>query len=207
MSPKSLLFAGLLIGLTACGGGGGGGAPAPTPETPSDTSPDIVFKFAAEPLHPRAFNMGIPLGDEENHFYPGDTISLVWDARITYDDNSSISYGEQHIYDAEVFLSNDTELNPDEDIPLFVTECAFPNDSQHSCGYSAHFRCVYAKDNQNNVSCTSLPLNRPLGFADYMVDISSFLDVIPKTATIIFHACLQDEPDTCTEASYPIMLL
>lgn len=38
------------------------------------------------------------------------------------------------------------------------------------------------------------------------IDTSSWLDVIPKAANVIFQACLRDEPETCTEAVYPIQL-
>lgn len=114
--------------------------PIPPDGSSDDNARNVIFKFADTPLHPRVFNMGIPLGEEENHFYPGDTISLIWDARITFDDNSSIRYGEQYLYDASVFLSYDDVLG-DEDVFLFSTECGFPFDSQHSCGcilFSGH---------------------------------------------------------------------
>lgn len=44
------------------------------------------------------------------------------------------------------------------------------------------------------------------GEAHENIDTSSWLDVIPKAANVIFQACLRDEPETCTEAVYPIQL-
>lgn len=203
-----LLFSSICT-LVACGGGGGGSSSGTT-QNPTNLNPveppELVFEYASEPLHPRAFNLAASTTGEENQFYPGDTISLIWDVDIYYTDNSTIGFGEQYLYDAEVYLSADDEIQGEVDLKLFSIECSIPSTSAHACGDAASFQCVYAEDNENTISCTSIPLGKPKGFADLAVDTTVFLDVIPKVANVIFRACLKDEPDMCTEAIYPIQL-
>lgn len=194
--------------LSACGGGGGsssGGAQSTGNSTAVEAA-DLVFEFAEDPLHPRAFNLASSTKQDENQFYPGDTISLIWDVDIYYTDNSTIGFDEQYLYDADVYLSADDVFQGAEDLKLFSIECSLPSTSQHACGDTASFQCVYAENNQNTISCTSIPLGKEQGFTDLTVDTTEFLDAIPKTANVIFQACLRDDPDLCTEAIFPIQL-
>lgn len=195
--------------LSGCGGGGGsssGGTTQPTnPGTNPDDSKQLVFEYAAQPLHPRAFNLSASSGEPENHFSPGDTLSLIWDIDMYYSDSTTLDEGERHLYDANVYLSTDDQIQ-DEDLKLFNIECSVPATSQHSCSDVASFQCVYAMDNNNTMSCTSIPLSRPLGITDEVVDTSTWLATIPREANVIFQACLKDDPDKCVSATYPIQL-
>lgn len=206
-TSKFLLLVSLASLLSACGGGGGsstGGAQAPSNLNPI-VPPDLVFEFAPEPMHPKVFNLAVSSGEEDNHFSPGDTVSLIWNVDIYYTNNTTIGAGERYLYDANVYLSTDAQVQ-DEDLKLFSIECSFPGTAQHACADSASIQCVYAPNNQNTLSCTSIPLNKLHGFKDLSVDSSSWLDLIPKTANVIFQACLREEPKECAEAFYPIQL-
>ena len=207
-TSRILLLVSFASLLSACGGGGGGsssnGLQTPSNLNPSEP-PELVFEFAPEPMHPKAFNLAASSGEEENHFSPGDTVSLIWNLDIYYTDNTTIGAGEQYLYDAKVYLSTDDQVQ-EEDLKLFTIECSLPGTTQHACADTATYQCIYAQDNQSTLSCTSIPLNKLHGFTDLSVDTSSWLDVIPKAANVIFQACLRDEPETCTEAVYPIQL-
>ncbi|MCG8611989.1 MAG: hypothetical protein MI864_15800 [Pseudomonadales bacterium] len=206
---KLILLVSTSVFLSACGGGGGDSSSGEQQSTGNPDLPEtrkLVFKFAENPLHPRAFNLAASTRQEENEFYPGDTISLIWDVDIYYTDNSTIGFGEQYLYDAEVYLSADDAFQETEDLKLFSIECSLPFTSQHACGDAASFQCVYAEDNQNIISCSSIPLGKEQGFSGLAVDTTEFLDVVLKPANVIFQACLRDEPDLCTEAIYPIQL-
>lgn len=203
-SSRYLLLVSLAVFLSACGGGGGGNSSGTS--QPSNLNPaELVFEFAPDPMHPKAFNLAASSREEENQFYPGDTLSLIWNVDIYYTDNSTIGAGEQYLYDAGVYLSSDDVLQ-DDDLKLFTIECSLPSTTQHACSDTASFQCVYAKDNQNTVSCMSIPLDKQEGFKDLTVDTTMFLDAIPKAANVIFQACLRDDPEECTEAIYPIQL-
>lgn len=208
-TSRSLILVGASLLLTACGGGGGGGgSTAVQSETDINggSGDELVFNFAPEPLQPRAFNLAAPTLEEQAQFQPGDTISLIWDADIEYANGKSIGSNESYRYDALVFLSADEETQLDEDLELFSVECSFPTQSEHACGNNAHFRCAYAEDNQASISCTSLPLNKPQGFSDQVVDTTPFIDFLPKPAHVIFEACLQEQPEKCARAVYAIQL-
>src|SRR5690606_39132989 len=127
-------------------------------------------------------------------------------AKLFYSNNSTIRIGEQFLYDADIYLSVDETLQASKDLKLFSIECSFPSTVKHACGESASFQCVYAKDNQSTISCTSIPLNREKGIVDFTVDTGMFLDAIPKPVNVLFRACLRDQPEKCAESSYPMQL-
>lgn len=188
--------------LAACGGGGGGSSDS---QAPRESEPELVFEYAPAPLHPKAFNMAASTGEPEHHFAPGETLSLITNVDIYYSDNSAIAPGEQFLYDTSIYLSTDDQIQ-ETDLRLFTIECSMPGTSVHACGETSHFRCVYAHDNANTMRCTSIPLSRTYGFTDLSVDTSAWLDTVPKAANVIFHACLRDQPDLCTDVAYPIQL-
>ncbi|MDV7402148.1 hypothetical protein RZS08_62575, partial [Arthrospira platensis SPKY1] len=88
-TSRILLLVSFASLLSACGGGGGGsssnGSQTPSNLNPSEP-PELVFEFAPEPTHPKAFNLAASTGEEENHFSPGDTVSLIWNVDIYYTD-------------------------------------------------------------------------------------------------------------------------
>ena len=183
--------------LTACGGGGSSSGAAQTTENTVKEPAKLVFEFAKAPLEPIAFNLSADRGEPDNHFDPGDTLNITWNVTLYKSDNSGLE-NKQYLYDAKVYLSRDFELQPEEDLEIIASECSMGVDYQHSCVFSGSFKCVYAPDNQNQMSCTSIPLGMPYGLKDYIVDMSAFLDTIPKSAVVIFKACLQGEPDVIT---------
>lgn len=194
--------------LTSCGGGGAGSATDANNGTVDDGNPDLIFEFAAQPLHARVFNLASFSAETENHFNPGETISLIWDKDLYFSgDNPFLGLLDQYLYDSSVYLSNDTALDEGTDLKLFTVECSYPMTLDHACGETAHFQCLYAKDNANTISCTSIPLGRINGFMDIIVDTTTFLDVIPKDAHVIIKSCLREDPSNCAEANYPLKLL
>ena len=192
--------------LTSCGGGGSGSTPSNT-NSNLDDNPDLIFEFAAPPLHPRVFNLASFSAETENHFNPGETISLIYDTDLYFSDEPFLGLLDQYLYDTDVYLSNDTTLDAGTDLKLFSVECSYPMSLEHACGETAHFQCLYAKDNANTISCTSIPLGRTKGFMDVIVDTTTFIDVIPKDAHVIIKSCLREDPSNCAEANYPLKLL
>jgi len=192
--------------LTSCGGGG---ADSTTGGNDGDgVNPELIFEFAAPPLHARVFNLASFSSDTENHFNPGETISLIWNKDLYFSgDNPFLGLLDQYLYDSSVYLSNDTALDEGTDLKLFTVECSYPMTLDHACGETAHFQCLYAKDNANTISCTSIPLGRINGFMDIIVDTTTFLGVIPKDAHVIIKSCLREDPSNCAEANYPLKLL
>ena len=191
--------------LSSCGGGGVGSTTGGN-DGGAD-NPELIFEFAAPPLHARVFNLASFSADTENHFNPGETISLIWDKDLYFSDEPFLGLLDQYLYDSSVYLSNDTVLSEATDLKLFTVECSFPMTLEHACGETAHFQCLYAKDNANTISCTSIPLGRTKGFIDIIVDTAPFLDVVPKDAQVIIKSCLREDPSNCTEANYPLKLL
>lgn len=205
---KILLMVSVMSLLSACGGSGSSQDTVQigTDEGNTGTDRKMIFEYASSPLHPRAFNLGAITAGQENEFKPGDTISLVWNMGIYYSDNTTIGADVIYLYDSEVYISSDDILQTDVDLNLFSVECSLPMMSEHACGEFASFQCVYAEDNLNNISCSSIPLNRELGITDHTVDTTPFIDAIPKIANLIFRSCLRAIPEQCVEAVYPIQL-
>lgn len=200
---NKLLLTSLLLALTACGGSGGS---SQTPE-PDNNEPELLVNYKTFPLEPKVFNVGASFG-EENHFHPNDTISITWNMEIYYSDNTPISFEDEYIYDSSVYLSDDETIELDQDTKLFDIACFYPNEasSEYACGEFAHFKCKYAENNLNQASCTSIPLDQPNGIKDSVVDITGFLNIIPKTANVIIKSCLRDDPLVCVESAMPIQL-
>lgn len=193
--------------LSSCGGGGAGSSSSDGTNG-GDDNPDLIFEFAGPPLHARVFNLASFSAETENHFNPGETISLIWDMDLYFSgDNPFLGLLDQYLYDSSVYLSNDTSLDEATDLKLFDVECSYPISLEHACGETAHFQCLYAKDNANTISCTSIPLGRTKGFIDIIVDTTTFLDVVPKDAHVIIKSCLREDPSNCAEANYPLKLL
>lgn len=208
MKIRMLIVSVMLASLTACGGGGGAKATPNTshPSSSSAQSKTLTFSFADAPLQPRAFNLKSTDTTQDNWFYPGDAISIVWDADLFYSDGSSIEAGEKYTYDSKVYLSADDSIQEDIDIKLFEIKCAIPASSEYSCTDNASFQCVYAKDNLNKFSCTSIPLNKQYGIKDLEVDTTMFLTQIPVTTNIIIKNCIKEKPDLCLTKAVPINL-
>ena len=192
--------------LTSCGGGGAGSS-STDGTNGGDDNPDLIFEFAAPPLHARVFNLASFSADTENHFNPGETISLIWDKDLYFSDEPFLGLLDQYLYDSSVYLSNDTVIDEATDLKLFSVECSYPMSLEHACGETAHFQCLYAKDNANAISCTSIPLARTNGFMDIIVDTTTFIDVVPKDVHVIIKSCLREDPSNCAEANYPLKLL
>lgn len=209
MKIRMLVVSVVLTALTACGGGGGGTAATPDSPPPSSSSAapkTLKFSFAEAPLQPRVFNLKSTDPTQDNWFYPGDTINLVWDADLFYSDGSSIGAGEKYTYDSKVYLSADDSIQEDIDVKLFEIECAIPSNSEYSCTDNASFQCVYAKDNLNKFSCTSIPLNKQHGIKDIEVDTTTFLTQIPVTKNIVIKNCIKEKPELCITKALSINL-
>ncbi len=185
--------------LVACGGGGSSsdsGSPA-RGEGPEEK--ELVFEFSDAPFEPTVFNIAAGTGDPQDHFSPNDTISITWKMDIYYDDQSAPEFNESFPYTAAVYLSEDGVFQQEDDLELFSISCMWPSDSDYACGQFASFACDYAPGNQNVISCTSIPLDRIQGIKDQTVDLTEFLNVIPKTAEVLFVACLDnDGEEICT---------
>jgi len=201
---KYIILVSVILTIAGCGGGGGS---SPSQEEPDNTEPELVVSYKSSPLEPKVFNISGAIG-EENHFQPGDNISITMNMEMYYSDNTSISSEEEYVYDSSVYLSDDDTIQVDQDIKLFDIACFYPNEasSDYACGTSAHFQCKYADNNQNQVSCTSIPTAQPNGITDEVVDITGFLNLIPKTANIIIKSCLRVDPLVCDQAAMPIQL-
>ncbi|MBL4901013.1 MAG: hypothetical protein JKX76_15505 [Colwellia sp.] len=206
---KSVALASVVSLVSACGGGGGSSSGGPSSAGlgagGSDSgSTELILEYASEPLQPRLFNLGTANSDFENHFSPGETLNITWNMELYYSDNSSIGLGEQHLYDASVYLSFDDNLQEALDLKLFDIECSIPGTSTHSCSNFGSFQCVYALDNANTISCLSIPLDKEVAITEPTVDTTDFLDSIPKSVSMILKACLREAPSTCTEETLPV---
>lgn len=126
--------------LSSCGGGGAGSSSSDGTNGGND-NPDLVFEFAGSPLHARVFNLASFSAETENHFNPGETISLIWDMDLYFSgDNPFLGLLDQYLYDSSVYLSNDTSLDEATDLKLFTVECSYPMTLDHACGETAHFQ-------------------------------------------------------------------
>lgn len=209
MKTKLLMVLGAVL-LASCGGGGGGGTtPLPDSNIASSSSAPakvLQFGFAGAPLQPRVFNLKSTESTQDHWFYPGDTISLVWDVDLHYSDGSSIGATEKYTYQSQVYLSADDEIQEDLDLKLFEIECAVPSNSNYSCTDNASFQCVYADDNLNKFSCTSIPINKLYGITNVEVDSSNFIKQIPTKLNAVVKNCLIEKPDMCITKSMPLEL-
>lgn len=161
--------------------------------------------MAEAPLEPNVSNMDAFSEDQETNFALGDIINLTWKMELYYDDQSVPAFDEVFPYTAAVYLSEDGIFQLEEDVELFSIQCVFPSSNVTACGQWASFRCDYAPGNQNVLSCTSLPLDRSQGIEDRVVDLTQFLDVIPKTAELLIGSCLDDH-DKCDTARLGLQL-
>lgn len=186
--------------LVACGGGGGSSSSSEPLVSPPDVEEkELVFEFSDAPFAPTVFNLAAGTGDPEDHFSPNDSISITWKMDVYYDDQSVPEFNEVFPYTATVYLSEDGIFQQEDDIELFSISCMWPSDSDYACGQFASFDCEYAPGNQNVISCTSIPFDRVQGIEDQTVDLTQYLNVIPKTSEVLFVACLDDEEeDVCT---------
>lgn len=164
----------------------------------------LILEFMPPPLEPIAFNLVAGQDEPKNHFSPGDTIYISWNTFLHYSDNTDVE--ETMLYDAEVYLSDDEEIQTDVDLQLFSIECSYPETTNHACGYYGSIQCVYAEDNSNVISCTSVPFNKSLGISDLAVDSTSFIDAIPKVTNVLYRLCLRDYPENCAVSSVTIQL-
>ena len=199
------------VGLAGgCGGGGGKTSVTSINQINSTVSSvpakELMFQFAIDPLQPRVFNLKSTDTLLSGHFFPGDVLNIIWNINLYYSDNSTFGASEKYLYDAKVYLSNDRTLDQAGDLKLFSSECSIPGTAAYSCTENASFQCVYAMDNLNTFSCTSIPINKEKGFKDVVVDSSTFLTSIPKSANIIIKNCLKDNPDKCINVSVTIQL-
>lgn len=212
----SLILSASLVG---CGGGGSGGgssttataASVETPEITEDGAEELIFEFQSAPLEPKVFNLGAGSGAPENHFSPGDSISLVWNTAIFFSKDGAVTASsgvkKDYIYDGLAYLSADDTIQTDQDLLLFDFDCSIPGDpAVNACTSAASYRCIYAENNNNTISCTSYPLGKTGGLLDVTVDTTAFLDVIPKTANIIVNVCLREDSEKCDEVSIPLQL-
>lgn len=191
--------------LTSCGSGGGGGS---ADSDGASVDPELIFEFASAPLEPRVFNLASSSAATENHFNPDETISIIYDIDLYFSgDNPFLGLLDQYLYDTSVYFSSDTTLDEVTDLKLFTVECSFPMTTDHACGDTAHFQCVYAESGSQTISCTSIPLARTNGFTDLVVDTSSHIISVPMDAHIIYKSCLREDPTNCAEANYPLRLL
>lgn len=202
-----------LIGLTTslllgCGGGGGGGAGIEKSSSSgnTDANKELVFEFSDSPREPSVFNLAAFSEDQENQFSPGDIISLTWNTDVYYDDLSVPGFDETFPYTASVYLSEDGAFQVEDDVELFSVQCVFPSSEQTACGQFASFRCDYAPDNRHELVCSSLPAGRERGLESHVVDITEFLNVIPKTAELLIVACLDNEPEKCDSHQLSLQL-
>lgn len=193
--------------LTACGGGSGSSSTSGSAvSAPENEGKELVFEFANAPLEPSVSNILAGTGDPENHFAPNETIAIFWKLDIYYDETSAPEFGETFPYTAAVYQSEDGIYQEEEDLELFSISCMWPSDPDYACGIWASFQCDYAPGNQNVISCTSIPLDTPNGITDHTIDTSVFLDVIPKTAEVLYVACMDEEPYKCATFKAPLQL-
>ena len=106
-------------------------------------------------------------------------------------------------YDASVYLSENSELEESKDLKLFDIECRIPPDSDHACGNRSAFVCTYASENNNTLDCASVPMNTEYSLRNAIIDMTSFLNNIPKNANFIYQVCLRNEPNLCDVAVLP----
>jgi len=191
--------------LTSCSSGGDG-TTSTGDDVLGDDNPSLIFAYATAPLQPVAVNLFSPDGVEENSFVPGDTITLMYFMTAQFSDGAFTGLGDQYLYDTSIYFSNDTTLDPGTDLKLFTVECSLPRLNQYVCGENASFSCVYAKDNANTLTCSSIDFPVPTAFKEVVIDTTEFLDAIPKDAHVIFKACLREDPTNCAQADYPIQL-
>ena len=192
--------------LVACGGGGSSSSSGPSAPAPDVEERELVFEFSEAPLEPTVFNIAAGTGDPEDHFSPNDTISITWKMEVYYDDQSVPEFNESFPYTASVYLSEDGVFQQEDDLELFSISCMWPSDSDYACGQFASFDCDYAPGNQNVISCSSIPVGRTNGINDLTVDTSAFLNVIPKSADMLYVACLDEQPNKCTTFTVSLQL-
>ncbi|MAM86213.1 MAG: hypothetical protein CME36_02760 [unclassified Hahellaceae] len=151
-------------------------------------------------MEPETANIGT--GMPEREFDVGHTLSVWWEA-YGYTADGSPAEGS-FIYDSEVYLSENDTLEPDDKL-LFSMECLAPSsgNQEYACSQYASFRCDY--ESGLSLSCLSLPLDHPVGFKDKRIDLSDFLNIVPKTANIIYKVCL-NETEVCDLATTQIVL-
>lgn len=190
--------------LAACGGGGGGQTD-PIVDS-EELGPALVLAFEEDPLGPDVFNIAATDESLEQDFNPGEQVRISWLMTLGYSDDTDLELGESHLYDASVYLSVDETID-ELDLELFTLECSFPETENHACGRFASFVSVYAPNNDNVFSTSSIPLGKSIGITDFEIDSTAFLDFIPKAANVIISACLRDEPEKCDTFSTGVTLL
>lgn len=184
--------------LISCGGG------SQTPNTGGNNNPELIFEFDAPPLHAKIFNISAPSGTD-NHFHPGDNITIFWHKKLYFSDGSSRGLLDQYLYDSSVYLSNNANLEETTDLKLFTAVCSIPSSTTYECSEWGNFTCLYAENNQNTISCQTTAHNT--GVTVTTVDTSTFIDMLPKDVHIIIKSCLREDPSNCTEANSPLKLL
>lgn len=169
-------------------------------------SQDLVLAFDPSPLEPNVFNIAAREKSLEHDFNPGEAIRSSWFMSIQHADGSLLKEGESYLFDAAIYLSDDALIDTN-DLKLFSIVCRFPETVGSPCGNFGSFITVYAPDNSNTFSTTSIPLEVSGGLTDFTVDSSEFLDEIPKATNLIFNACLQEQSDVCDQHIVGINLL
>lgn len=205
---STCLVTGTLIGCNGGGSGGGGAAPGTNGGQGGGVGPELVIEFREAPLDPKVFNLLSNDRSTENHFNPEEKLSITWMTTVKYSDDTTLGVNQRELYQAKVYLSDNDIIEIDNDLELFTIQCSFPmaSGADYGCSEFASFESVYAKDNLNQFSTTSIPLNKPEGIQNHVVDATDFLDIIPKDANVIIETCLISEPDNCAEASVAIEL-
>jgi hypothetical protein len=221
---KHLLLVSLTAVLAACVGGGGSGGTSGSVDVQeqNNNEPELKIDFSSTKTEPKVFNPRAFGSAEKNHFDPEDVIQMQYNISIYYTTNSEVDDADEGqqllnelleadtadgpiLFDTTVYLSSDRSVDGDS-LKLFSTECGYPVSQQHACGEDSSFYCTYAEDNQNTLNCLSTPTDREKSFENLIIDTTPFLTTIPKTANVIYQACLREEPEKCVESVLPIQL-
>lgn len=212
--------------LVAACGGGSGGSPTTQPDGPDGISsgpePDsdqgsgfqlFLGDFLGTGATYRVENSSHTFDDAqrsdlevtESIAVPGSQIDIIWWTNAEdFEGEELLSYQ----YDAAVYLSMDNALDA-ADKELFTLTCDAPmstNDS-NPCAAQGYVRCEYAESNEPTLTCLTVPPQASEGFADLIVDISSYFSIgNPTPVNFITKLCKPSQTTGCIVVSSPMVL-
>lgn len=210
---KQSLIAFTLV-LSACGGGGNSSSnnhntPNGSIDDPTNANVNTseITLFFGDPIHGATYrveNFTHSFDDKrtpemtvtEKDAVAGSEIDIIW---WTHAKNASDQTLDTYQYEAEVYLSNDEQLDS-LDQKLFSLSCDAPilTNDQNPCGSQGYVRCVYADSHNPTLTCLTVPPNASDGFSDRVIDISSYFSLgNPTPVNFITKLCLSNEITDC----------
>ncbi len=213
MSKRLTIAMLLTLSIGACGGGSGEGdssGETPTNEDLGSSTEDGsgIELFIGDSLgtgatyrvenvtHSFDNKQGFSMTVTEADAVPGSQIDIIWWTNAKDSNGNNV---DTYQYDAEVYISNDAELDSADQM-IFSLDCDAPMSTSDSnpCAAQGYVRCEYAESNNPTLTCLTLPPRASEGFTDLIVDISSYFSIgNPTLVSFISKLCLPNQPSSC----------